>query len=306
MHSGGARCVQATGAVIHEVGRVGGDVRHRSEIDVDAQGREQGVLFLRVRHQGLRAAGGEELLGGAVFFTAQVGIGADAHHGAALLVHAQKQRDARVRLGGVLVGSEGLDDGVGGLVRKVPAKEHIAAQMVGGDVLHGGFRRTADEEQLPHLFLRGEGGEQIVDLLGRQLLRRGLRGRGGSLFLNGGALFRFCCAASGQGGKAKGGQGRRKKSFHRGLLFCLFGLYEQCIIFFPGKKESSTPHFLLSCQKKTGRGRSKRKAPGPIGLLADGGRGPEKQWGAKPNIEALGASGRGVGPKRCPRRREGG
>ena len=188
---GGARCIQAAGAVIHEVGRVGGDVRHRGEIDVDTKGREQGVLFLRVRHQGLCAARGQELLGRAVLFPPQVGIGADAHHGAALLVHAQKQGDARVRRCGVLVGAESLDDSVGGLVRKVPAKEHIAAQMIGGDVLHGGFRRTADEEQLPHLFLRGEGGEQRVDLLSRQLLRRRLRRRGGGLFLDGSALLRF-------------------------------------------------------------------------------------------------------------------
>lgn len=172
--------------------------------------------------------------------------------------------------------------------------------MVGGDVLHGGFRRTADEEQLPHLFLRGEGGEQIVDLLGRQLLRRGLRGRGGSLFLNGGALFRFCCAASGQGGKAKGGQGRRKKSFHRGLLFCLFGLYEQCIIFFPGKKESSTPHFLLSCQKKTGRGRSKRKAPGPHRPFGRWGTRAGEAVGCETEYRSVGRVRARRGPKALP------
>ena len=188
---GGARRVQAAGAVIHEVGGAGGDVRPRGEIDVDAQGREQGVLGVGVGDQGLCAAGGEELLGGAVLFTAQVGIGADPDYGAALLVHAQEHGDARVRRCGLLVVPEGLDDIVGGLVRKVPAEEHIAAQVVGGDVLHGSVRRTADEEQLSHLFLRGQGGEQMVDLLGRQLLRRGLGRRGGSLFLNGGALFRL-------------------------------------------------------------------------------------------------------------------
>ncbi len=55
--------------------------------------------------------------------------------------------------------------------------------MVGSHVLRGAVGGTADEEQLPHLFLRGEGGEEVVNFLGCQFLFRGLRRRGGFLRL---------------------------------------------------------------------------------------------------------------------------
>ena len=97
----------------------------------------------------------------------------------------------------------GLDEFVGGFVLCVPDKEDIAAQVVGGDILHGTVRRAADEEQLAHLFLQGHGGEQVLHRLGGQFLRRGGGGRffrflDGGRLLRGGGFYLSLCAAGGE------------------------------------------------------------------------------------------------------------
>ena len=160
---------------------------------------EEHILFPGVRQNTVHAAQGVQPLGRGEFFAAKVGIGAEADHGAALLVHTHEQGDR----GGVLIVLNGLDEFVGGFVLCVPAKEDIAAQVVGGDILHGTVRRAADEEQLAHLFLQGHGGEQVLHRLGGQFLRRGGGGRffrflDGGRLLRGGGFYLSLCAAGGE------------------------------------------------------------------------------------------------------------
>ena len=177
--------VLAKGAVENKIAGAGGDVRHRRQVHVEAQSAQQHILLPGVRQDAFHAAQGVQSLGRSKFFTAKVRIGADTHYGAALLVHADQQGDS----GRVLIALDGLDEFVGGFVFCIPAKEDIAAQMVGIDVLNGVFRRTADEEQLAHLFLQGHGGQQFLQGVG-------FRGRGSGL-LNGRSFrFGFLCRGS--------------------------------------------------------------------------------------------------------------
>ena len=77
-----------------------------------------------------------------------MGIGADPHHRAALLVHADQQRDSGVHSRGVLIALNGLDQSIGSFVRRIPAEEDVAAQMIGahvGDRVCVGY---PDKEQL--------------------------------------------------------------------------------------------------------------------------------------------------------------
>lgn len=108
----------------------------------------------------------------------------DPHHRAALLVHADQQRDSGVHSRGVLIALNGLDQSIGSFVRRIPAEEDVAAQMIGahvGDRVCVGY---PDKEQLADLFLQGQGGKQVLHLLGGQFLRRGFRGRLRLLGLN--------------------------------------------------------------------------------------------------------------------------
>ena len=212
------------GPVIDEVGRVGRDVCHGGQIHVDPQGFQQGAFLLGVGYHGLHTALGVEGLRRLIFGAAQMGIGADPDNGAALLVHADQQRDAAVFRCGVLIAPEGLDHIVGGLVGKIPAEEHIAPQVIGPDVLQGVFRRTPDKEQLAHLFLQRQGVQNFLDLLGRQLLRRGLRRRFDFLLnRRSGGLRRLGLSAGGSQGQKQQGCKNHETSFHERppvVMFC--------------------------------------------------------------------------------------
>lgn len=77
-----------------------------------------------------------------------------------------------------------LDQSIGSFVRRIPAEEDVAAQMIGahvGDRVCVGY---PDKEQLADLFLQGQGGKQVLHLLGGQFLRCGFRGRLRLLGLN--------------------------------------------------------------------------------------------------------------------------
>ena len=176
--------ILAEGAVIHKVGGVGGHICHRGQVHVEAQGGEKEVLLSGICQHGLHAAGGISFLRRGELGGPQMGIGADPHHRAALLVHADQQRDSGVHSRGVLIALNGLDQSIGSLVRRIPAEEDVAAQMIGahvGDRVCVGY---PDKEQLADLFLQGQGGKQVLHLLGGQFLRRGFRGRLRLLGLN--------------------------------------------------------------------------------------------------------------------------
>ena len=113
-----------------------------------------------------------------------MGIGADPHHRAALFVHADQQRDSGVHSRGVLIALNGLDQSIGSLVRRIPAEENVAPQVIGAHIGGRVCLRHPAEEQLAHLFLQGQGGKQVLHLLGGQFLRRGFRGRLRLLGLN--------------------------------------------------------------------------------------------------------------------------
>ena len=171
-----------------------------------------------------------------------MGIGADPHHRAALLIHTDQQRDAGVRRGGVLVALDGLDQAVGSLVRCVPAEEDVASQMIGAHVRDRFRVRHPDKKQLSHFFLQSHGGKQVLHLLGGQFFRCGLWR--GILFLGLGVgirhfrdIIRRGAAAGGQGEQQESGQCRRQKAFHR----CSFPdgryRYQQCTIFSRERKD---------------------------------------------------------------------
>ena len=183
---------------------------------------EEQILLPGIRQHRLHAAGGVGALGGAELGGPQVGIGTDPHHGAALLVHTDQQGDAGVRRGGVLIALDGLDQAVGGLVRRIPAEENVAPQVIGAHIGGRVCLRHPDEEQLAHLFLQGQGGEDLLHLLSGQLLRRG-RGRNLRLLglgvadrlLGRGIFFFFQEAAGGKREQQKRGQSRCQKAFHK-------------------------------------------------------------------------------------------
>ena len=79
-----------------------------------------------------------------------MGIGTDPNDGAAFFIHTHEEGN----LCGGLIRGNGLDQIIGCFVLGVPAKEDVAAKMIGADILHGIFPRTANKEQLSHLFLQ--------------------------------------------------------------------------------------------------------------------------------------------------------
>src|SRR5699024_9082445 len=120
--------------------------------------------------------------------------------------------------------------------------EDVAAQMIGahvGDRVRVGY---PDKEQLADLFLQGQGGKQVLHLLGGQLLRRGFQGRLRLLGL-GIRVGRFRdsirrgAAAGGQGEQQESGKCRRQKAFHRSSFPEGRYRYQQCITFSKEKKD---------------------------------------------------------------------
>ena len=222
----GGRRVLAQGPVEDEVAGVRGHVRHRGQVHVDAQGQQGGILFPGVGGKGVALAGGgeQQLLGGGEGPVKEIGIPAGPGDGAPLLVGADQQGDAGVGGRGVLIAGDGpchlflCQPGAAGVL-EVPAKEDVAPQVIGAHV-RGGLRlRHPDEEQLAHLLLQRQGGEQVLDFRRGQLLRRGLRRRlgllGGGRFPGGGRRGLRLFAAGGEGQQGHGGQECRKKTFHK-------------------------------------------------------------------------------------------
>ena len=152
---GGSLGVLPQGPVIDEIGGVGGHIRHRGQVHIDAQGQQRAVFLpgvcgkdvVCIRLPLLLGQG----LGGGEGGVKEVGVPTGPGNGAALLVHADEQGDARVRHGSVLVALHrvrelffGKPSAPGVLI--VPAEEEIASQMVGSHVLRGAVGGTADEK----------------------------------------------------------------------------------------------------------------------------------------------------------------
>ena len=156
--------VLAQGTVIDEVGAVGGYVRHRSEVYVDAVGEETLIDSPCVLPNGLQAPLGIHRLGRFPLGGKEVGVPGGPGHSAALLVHADKQGDLRCRL----IGGDGVRKGLlceplPGAVLKIPAEEEVAPQVVLTDLLRLAYVGAADKKHLPHLFRQGHVPQKAVD-----------------------------------------------------------------------------------------------------------------------------------------------
>ncbi len=147
----------AQGAGVHKVGGIQGHIAHRGKIHIDPQAGEEVYLFLLgLQHVG-HPTGGIKVTGRSKGCRAQLGIGADPYHGAALLIHSDEQGDP----GGVLAASDLLPHLGGGQAAEIPAEQHQAAELM---LPHfcGGIGRAADKEHLLHLFLQGHGQQQPI------------------------------------------------------------------------------------------------------------------------------------------------
>ena len=194
----GGNGVSPQGAAVEEGPGVRGNIAHRSQIDVQAQGMQKICLF-RLQAQGqLHASGLEGLPGGRERLPPEDRVAADPDHGAPLLVHCQQEGN----IPGCPVGFQLFLHGAQGLVIKVPAKEDQAPKLIISDIVQGRFLPAPGQEELAYLLLQGHSFQHFPDRVCRfggfrlrqdglwqDGLHPGLRGRlrGSRFFLRPGA-----------------------------------------------------------------------------------------------------------------------
>ena len=170
---GGGLRVLSEGAGIDEIRGIGGYVGDRRKVDIDPQVQKGHALLSGVLKDQVHPALGEQGLGSGLPLGKEVRIAAGPHHRAALLVGPNEQGDA----GGVLIALDVIPHLLGRLVLKIPAEQQIAPHLVLCGQLGPAGLGAADKEHLPHLFLQGHGGQQLLnDLLLVLGAQRGLRG----------------------------------------------------------------------------------------------------------------------------------
>ena len=174
----GGNGVSPQGAAVEEGPGVRGNIAHRGQIDVQAQGMQKVCLF-RLQAQGqLQPSGLEGLPRGGEGLPPEGGVAADPDHGAPLLVHCQQEGN----ISGCPVGFQLFLHGAQGLVIKVPAKEDQAPKLILADIVQSRFLPAPGQEELAHLLLQGHGFQDFPDRVcrfgGFRLRQDGLRQEG--------------------------------------------------------------------------------------------------------------------------------